>query len=149
MGYDVIGVGKISDIFAGRGLTESIKTHSNKDGMRVTSELLDKDFSGLCFVNLVEFDSAYGHRRDASGYAAAISEFDAWLGGFISCLKEDDALIITADHGCDPRAHGTDHTRERVPMLLYSKSIKQENYGTKIGFSFVGDTVLSLLTNNK
>ena len=145
LGYDVIGVGKISDIFAGRGLTESIKTHSNRDGMRVTGELLKRDFSGLCFVNLVEFDSTYGHRRDARGYAAAISEFDLWLGDFLKNLCEEDVLIITADHGCDPRAHGTDHTRERVPMLLYSKSLKPTNYGTKIGFSFVGDTVISLL----
>lgn len=144
-GFDVIGVGKISDIFAGRGLTETIKTHGNDDGMRATSKLLERDFSGLCFVNLVEFDSVYGHRRDASGYAAAISKFDDWLGGFINGLEEEDALIITADHGCDPRADGTDHTRERVPMLLYSKSIKPRNYGTKIGFSFVGETVLSLL----
>ena len=144
-GNEVIGVGKISDIFAGRGLTESIKTHSNAEGMMITEKLLQRDFCGICFVNLVDFDSAFGHRRDLHGYARAISEFDLWLGGFVEKMVDGDALIITADHGCDPLARGTDHTRERVPMLLYEKGKESINYGTKTGFDFVGKTVLSLL----
>ena len=144
-GKEVIGVGKISDIFAGRGLSESFRTHSNAEGMACAESLLDRDFIGLCFVNLVDFDSSFGHRRDLDGYARAISEFDRWLGGFIAKMSDGDALIITADHGCDPLFGGTDHTRERVPMLLYEKGKEGINYGTKDGFGFVGETVLSLL----
>jgi len=122
-GMDVVGVGKISDIFAGRGITESHPTHSNDEGMAVTAELAQRDFHGLCFVNLVDFDSSYGHRNDVSGYAKAFAEFDAWLATFLPKLKEDDALIITADHGCDPGDESTDHTREYVPFLLHGKKI--------------------------
>ena len=144
-GYDVIGVGKISDIFAGRGLTESYPTHSNAEGMQVASDMLGRNFSGLCFVNLVEFDSHFGHRQDTDGYAAALSEFDSWLTGFLPRLTENDALIITADHGCDPADESTDHTREYVPALIYQKGASAENFGTKRGFAFVGDTVIRLL----
>lgn len=144
-GLDVISVGKIYDIFAGRGITEAIITHGNRDGMRVTSELLHRDFHGLCFVNLVDFDSKYGHRQDAEGYAVAISEFDAWLGEFIKGLSDEDVLIVTADHGCDPSDDSTDHTREYVPLLIYGKDVEPENLGTAHGFFFVGNEVKRLL----
>ena len=144
-GQSVIAVGKITDIFAGKGISESILTHSNKEGMKVTEDLLSRDFFGLCFTNLVEFDSHYGHRQDADGYAAAISEFDGWLSGFIEKLRDDDALIITADHGCDPSDDSTDHTREYVPFLLFGKGISPINLGTRDSFTFAGETVESLL----
>lgn len=144
-GVKVIAVGKIEDIFAGRGISESIKTHSNLEGMQVTDELLCRDFSGLCFVNLVEFDSHFGHRQDIDGYARALSQFDAWLGAFLPKLTEDDTLIITADHGCDPGDDSTDHTRENIPVLIYKKGCASENLGTREGFFHVGDEVLRLL----
>ena len=144
-GFDVIGVGKIHDIFAGKGLTEFVFTENNADGMRKTTEYQNKDFKGLCFVNLVDFDMVYGHRRDVDGYAQAISDFDYWLKGFIDNMRDNDALIITADHGCDPAFSGTDHTRECVPFVLYGKKIQPENLGTKDGFTFISDTVNSLL----
>lgn len=140
--YDVISVGKIADIFANRGITEKYYTHSNDEGMRKTIELLDKDFNGLCFTNLVDFDMKYGHRRDVDGYANAITEFDAWLDKFIPKMKNDDLLIITADHGCDPEFKGTDHTREQVPFLMYSKDIKPENLGTIKGYNYISNIVL-------
>ena len=145
-GLDVIAVGKITDIFAGVGITESILTHGNREGMKKTEALLERDFSGLAFVNLVDFDSVFGHRQDIDGYAEAISEFDAWLGEFIKELRDDDALIITADHGCDPGDNSTDHTREYVPYILYSKSIKGKNLGTKRGFGFIAERVCELLS---
>ena len=113
--------------------------------MRVLSELAERDFSGLCFANLVEFDSNFGHRQDSVGYAGAISEFDAWLGGFLPLLRDTDTLIITADHGCDPGDKSTDHTRECVPVLIYEKGRKPENLGTQTGFFRVGDEVLRIL----
>ncbi len=145
IGFDVIGVGKISDIFAGRGITESYPTHTNREGMDKLCELLSRDFRGLCFANLVEFDSKYGHRQDISGYARAMSEFDAWLGGFLPKLGGDDCLIITADHGCDPGDSSTDHTREYVPVLLYKNGIQAVNFGTLNGFFHVGEAVKKLL----
>ena len=148
-GLDVIGVGKISDIFAGVGITESHPTHSNSDGMRTTCEIAKRDFNGLCFVNLVDFDMVFGHRQNIDGYAAALSEFDSWLGEFLPTLGADDALIITADHGCDPGDESTDHTREYIPMLVYSKNIDGENLGTVNGFYNVGQTVLGLLGINR
>ncbi len=144
-GFDVIGVGKIHDIFAGKGLTDFVFTENNTDGMKRTSEYQNKDFTGLCFVNLVDFDMVYGHRRDVDGYAQAISEFDCWLKDFINNMNDEDALIITADHGCDPSFSGTDHTRECVPFILYSKKISPENLGTTDGFTFVAHTVKALL----
>lgn len=144
-GYDVIGIGKIYDIFAGQGLTEHIFSESNGDGMAKAEKYLSVDFNGLCFVNLVDFDMIYGHRRDRDGYAKAISEFDNWLGEFINKMSDDDAVIITADHGCDPTFKGTDHTREYTPFLLYSKGISPENRGTVQGFIYVADTVRKLL----
>jgi len=145
-GMDVIGVGKIGDIFAGRGLTESIHTHSNREGMEVTAELTKRDFTGLCFVNLVDFDSLYGHRNDVHGYAKAFSEFDAWLATFLPLIKEDDVLIITADHGCDPGdGASTDHTREYVPCMMVGKSVAPLNYGTRPTFADVSAFVCDML----
>jgi phosphopentomutase len=144
-GFDVIGVGKIGDIFAMSGLTESYPTHNNTEGMEKTSELLSRDFSGLCFVNLVDFDMLYGHRQDIDGYAKALSEFDAALPEMLGYLGEDDCLIITADHGCDPGDNSTDHTRECIPMLAYMKGEEAKNLGTVVGFDTVGNMVLDLL----
>lgn len=144
-GMDVISVGKISDIFAGQGITESHPITSNSDGMAKTAALLERDFCGLCFINLVDFDSKYGHRNDIDGYAAAIAEFDAWLGGFITEMKKDDLLIVTADHGCDPGDISTDHTREGVPLLVYGKDIEPRDLGTRTGFCDIAATVCELL----
>ncbi len=145
-GFDVIGVGKISDIFAGRGITESYPDKGNEACMARTVELADRDFNGLCFVNLVDFDMVYGHRRDPEGYGEALCRFDSWLGGFLPRLGENDALIITADHGCDPGyTETTDHTREYVPYLCYSPNIQGGDIGTKDSFAYVADEVLRLL----
>lgn len=144
-GLACIGVGKIHDIFAGRGLTHTRYTKNNADGMAQTAALATEDFHGLCFVNLVDFDMVYGHRRDVDGYAAALSEFDRWLGGFLSLLGKDDTLILTADHGCDPAFRGTDHTREAVPLLIYGNGIPAANYGTLPSFTVVADAVKTLL----
>jgi len=147
-GMDVIGVGKISDIFAGRGITESTHTHSNAEGMALTAELAKRDFHGLCFVNLVDFDSSYGHRNDVPGYAKAFAEFDAWLADFLPLLGDDDALIITADHGCDPGDESTDHTREYVPLLLYGKRIQPCVCGTSSTFTEAAASVCGMLGVN-
>ena len=145
-GYDTLAVGKISDIFAGRGFTKSIYTHSNTDGMSVTSQLAKHSFHGLCFVNLVDFDMLYGHRRNAVGYAEALCEFDAWLGGFLDRLLPDDLLIITADHGCDPCfTLSTDHTREDVPCLIYNSMMTSCDLGVRNTFSDVAATVADYL----
>lgn len=145
-GLDSISVGKISDIFAGHGITQAVSTHSNEEGMAETLRLARTDFCGLCFVNLVEFDSLWGHRRDPRGYAEGLSRFDAWLGEFLPCLREDDVLIITADHGCDPAyLKTTDHTREYVPFLLYSPSLCPQDLGTRRTFADAGATVAALL----
>ena len=144
-GLDVIAVGKINDIFAGQGITEAIPTHSNAEGIAVTRELLSRDFSGLAFVNLVDFDMLYGHRQDVDGYAAALSEFDRALGEFLPMLRDSDVLIITADHGCDPGDKSTDHTREYVPLLFVASGIEPRSYGTRIGFFEVGDAILRIL----
>ena len=144
-GLSVIGVGKIWDIFAGQGVTESYHTHSNKEGMELATELLLRDFSGLCFVNLVDFDSKFGHRQDTDGYAEALSEFDGMLSEFMSKMREGDLLVISADHGCDPADSHTDHTREYVPLLVYGANILPKNLGTIDGFSYAGELVLSAL----
>ncbi len=143
-GLDCIGVGKIGDIFAEKGLTEIIHTHGNADGMAQTAALAARDFHGLCFVNLVDFDMVYGHRNDVDGYAAALSEFDRWLAAFLPTLGKDDALLITADHGCDPAFPGTDHTREMVPLLVYGEGITPESHGT-LPFGTVTTAVTRLL----
>ncbi len=140
--YEVISVGKISDIFNGQGITKSIPTVSNEDGMNKTIELADSDFTGLVFVNLVDFDSMYGHRRDREGYLNAIKEFDNQLEPLIGALNYDDLLIITADHGNDPTFRGTDHTRENVPLLIYSKQFKGPRHlGQFNGFDHIGNTI--------
>ena len=123
-GYDVISVGKINDIFDGEGITESNKSKSSVHGMDQTIEIAGRDFTGLCFVNLVDFDALWGHRRNVKGYAEELERFDVKLGEFLNVLQEDDLLIITADHGNDPTYTGTDHTREQVPFLAYSKSME-------------------------
>lgn len=140
-GYATIGVGKIGDIFAGVGVSESIRTSGNDEGMRVCEELLSRDFEGLSFVNLVDFDMLYGHRRDARGYAAAVIRFDAWLPAFLSGMRRDDLLMITADHGCDPNFSGTDHTREDVPLLVYGRKIRPVNLGTLSTYSDIAATI--------
>lgn len=145
-GYDVISVGKIYDIFAGCGISEYYLTHSNDEGMKKAKELLlTRDFNGLCFINLVDFDSSYGHRNDVDGYAAAISRFDKWLDGFLKHMKADDAVIITADHGCDPSTESTDHSREYVPMLIYKNGIEPKNLGTLDGFDNISVFVKEML----
>lgn len=145
-GCEVIGVGKISDIFAGRGITRSTGVNeSNADGMEKTLRIQQEDFTGLCFVNLVDFDMAYGHRRDIAGYARATTEFDVQLGTFMENMREDDVLMITADHGCDPGAPGTDHTREYVPLLVYGARIRTNtNLGTYPTFAMIGATVADM-----
>lgn len=140
-GYATIGVGKIGDIFAGVGVSESIRTSGNDEGMRVCEDLLSRDFEGLSFVNLVDFDMLYGHRRDARGYAAAVMRFDAWLPAFLSGMRRDDLLMITADHGCDPNFSGTDHTREDVPLLVYGRKIRPVNLGTLSTYSDIAATI--------
>ena len=145
-GLASIGVGKIYDIFAGRGVTEHVYNKSNADGMNHTTHYAKQDFTGLCFVNLVDFDMQYGHRRDIDGYANALSEFDAWLGQFLPTLGEEDLVMITADHGCDPGYTATtDHTREYVPLLVLGRQVKPVNLGTRKSFADIAATVADLL----
>lgn len=144
-GKSVISVGKIADIFAGRGITERALTSDNAEGIEQTLSYMEKDFEGLCFTNLVDFDMRYGHRRDADGYAEALSYFDRRLPEILGRMKEDDVLMITADHGCDPGAPGTDHTREYAPFLITGEKIPSGiNYGTREGFCDIAATVLHL-----
>ena len=144
-GLSTIGIGKIHDIFAGDGIRETRRTTSNAQGQQYLLELADRDFSGLCFVNLVDFDMLYGHRNDIDGYAKAASYFDSCLGQFLDKMNDDDVLIITADHGCDPGFPGTDHTREYVPMICFGKSIRPVNLGTRTSFADISATVDELL----
>ncbi len=144
-GLDVIGVGKIYDIFAGKGLTKSVRDIGNICDMSHTASFQSIPFHGLCFTNLVDFDMQYGHRRDPHGYANALTEFDIWLGGFMERMLPDDVLMITADHGCDPCYSGTDHTREHIPVLMYGAGIIPQNLGTRACFGDIGATVLDLL----
>ena len=142
-GFSTISVGKIFDIFAGRGFSESHPTVSNEDGMNKTAPIAARDFEGLCFTNLVDFDMVYGHRNDVAGYARAMSAFDAWLKDFLPMLREEDILIITADHGCDPSTPSTDHSREYTPMLLCGKGIRGGvDLGTRSCFADISATVL-------
>ncbi len=144
-GYATIGVGKIYDIFAGQGISEHVYNKSNADGLRHTTHYAGTDFEGLCFVNLVDFDMQFGHRRDVDGYAKALSEFDAWLGDFLPTLKQDDIVLITADHGCDPAYTATtDHTREYVPLLVLGKGVKPVNLGTRESFADIAATVAEI-----
>ena len=145
-GLDSIAVGKIHDIFAGQGDTEYIYNKSNADGMDHAMDYAAKDFHGLCFVNLVDFDMVFGHRRDIDGYAKALTEFDTWLGKFLPELGDDDLVMITADHGCDPAyTKTTDHTREYVPLVILGKKVKPVNLGTRPSFADIAATVTDLL----
>ena len=162
-GLDVISVGKIFDIFDGEGITESNKSKSSVHGMEQTIEIAKRDFEGFCFVNLVDFDALWGHRRDVKGYAQELEKFDVKLGELLGELKEDDLLIITADHGNDPTHNGTDHTREKVPFLAYSPSMKEageleeadtfaiigatiaDNFGVKMPEGTIGHSILDKL----
>ena len=145
-GLDCLAVGKIHDIFAGQGDTEHVFNKSNADGMQHTTDYAKRDFHGLCFVNLVDFDMQFGHRRDVDGYANALSEFDTWLGSFLPMLAEDDLVLITADHGCDPAYTATtDHTREYVPLVALGKKVRPVNLGTRLSFADIAATVTELL----
>lgn len=145
-GFDTWGVGKINDIFAGQGVSRTVSITSNEDGMIKTMNWMDEDFNGLCFVNLVDFDMQYGHRRDIDGYAQAATVFDRQLGEMMEKMQEDDVVIITADHGCDPGyTQTTDHTREHTPMLIYGKSVKPGvSLGTRKSFADIAATVLEM-----
>ena len=144
-----IGVGKIYDIFAGVGVSEHVYNKSNADGMNHAANYADKDFEGLCFVNLVDFDMQFGHRRDIDGYANALTEFDTWLGGFMEKMGDEDIVMITADHGCDPAYTATtDHTREYVPLLILGNKVKPVNMGTRASFADIAATVAQLLDVN-
>lgn len=145
-GLDTLAVGKIYDIFAGQGTTEHLFNKSNADGMAHTDDYAARDFHGLCFVNLVDFDMQYGHRRDVDGYANALTEFDTWLGQFLPKLGDEDLVMITADHGCDPAYTATtDHTREYVPLVVLGKQVKPVNLGTRKSFADIAATVTELL----
>ena len=139
--YDVIGIGKIGDIYNMSGITESHRNKSNYHGMEQIIEFAEKDFNGLCFLNLVDFDALYGHRRDPKGYAACLEEFDLQLKELMEKLNDDDLLIITADHGNDPTAPGSDHTREYVPLVVYRNNGKNIDLGTRDSFADIGQTI--------
>lgn len=142
---DTIGIGKIYDIFAGKGIKETTSIVNNVDGMEKTIALQDKDFNGLAFINLVDFDMMYGHRNDIEGYAKAATTFDKQLDTFMNNMQDDDVLFITADHGCDPGFKGTDHSRENVPLLVYGKNIKENvNLGIRHTFSDIAKTILDI-----
>lgn len=143
-GIPVCGIGKIEDIYAKQGITRAIHTKSNNSGMDTLIKEMSITQNGLIFVNLVDFDMLYGHRNDAGGYARSLEEFDVRLGEFLPHMRDDDLLIITADHGCDPTYPGTDHTREYVPLLMYAKNLEPRNLGTRETFADVGATVLNL-----
>ncbi len=147
-GLDVIPVGKIFDIFAGKGLKKANPTVSNADGMEKTLEFSKTDFHGLCFTNLVDFDMLFGHRNDAPGYAKALMEFDKWLGEFLLTLRDEDILIITADHGCDPITPSTDHSREYIPLLVLGKHVKPVNLGVRKTYADIGKTVADIFSVN-
>jgi len=145
-GKDVIAVGKINDIFAGRGITEYVYTSGNAEGIERTLAYLDKDFEGLCFINLVDYDMLYGHRRDVDGYAKAMTYFDGQLPKIMEKLRPEDVLMITADHGCDPAYTATtDHTREYTPFMMYGKNVQPANYGTRETFADIAATMLDYL----
>ena len=147
-GKKVLSIGKIKDIFVNSGISEAIPTGSNKEGLEATLKSIKEKKWDLIFTNLVDTDMLYGHRRDAQGYKGAIEQIDLYLGEILPSLDEDDLLIITADHGCDPTFRGTDHTREMVPVLVYNKNLKGENIGTLPSFTYVSDIVKNWLEIN-
>lgn len=144
-GLTCYGIGKINDIFCGVGLNGFVRTADNNDGMKKTEEFAEKDWKGFCFVNLVDFDMNFGHRNDVDGYTNALNEFDSWLGAFLPKLRDDDILMITADHGCDPVTPSTDHSREYTPLLIYGKGIEPKNLGTINGFDSIGVKIMEEL----
>lgn len=145
-GYETYGIGKIYDIFAGKGIEHTQRITGNEDGMEKTIQLQEKDFKGIGFVNLVDFDMIYGHRNNIKGYASAATEFDRQLETFLNGMKDQDILMITADHGCDPGFPGTDHTREHTPLLIYGNDIKENvNLGTRSTFADIAATILDIL----
>ncbi len=142
-GYETLGVGKIIDIFAEEGISRFVRTKNNMDGIEKTLEYMKEDFTGLCFVNLVDYDMLYGHRNDVDGYAKALTEFDEQLPRILDGLREEDILMITADHGCDPSTPSTDHSREMIPLVVYGRQIKENNnLGTRDSFSDIGATIV-------
>lgn len=147
-GKDVWAVGKINDIFVGSGITKSVRTVNNEDGINKTLEWMQEDFEGLCFINLVDFDMVYGHRNDVEGYAKALAYFDSRLPELVANLREEDLLIITADHGCDPGTPSTDHSREHVPVVIIGEKVKAGNLGTRYSFADTGKTILEYLGVN-
>jgi len=144
-GLDVIAVGKIEDIFAGSGITQATHTKNNMDGMDVTLRYMKEDNHGLIFTNLVEFDSSWGHRRDAASYGKGLEKFDVRLGELMNIMKDEDILIINADHGCDPTYKGTDHTREYIPLLVYGRNVKSIDLGIRQSFGDIGETIADYL----
>ncbi len=147
-GLDTIGIGKIFDIFAGKGVKYCDRQIGNNADMKITSKYQEQDWNGLCFTNLVDFDMQYGHRRDPQGYTNALNEFDEWLGVFLKKMRPDDVVILTADHGCDPCHTGTDHTREHIPVLIYGSKIKPCDLGTRSCFGDIAASVLQMLGIN-
>lgn len=142
-GLDVLAVGKIYDIFAGKGITDTVRTHDNAEGIEMLIERMDRDFNGLCFVNLVDFDMIYGHRNDVDGYAKALTYFDEQLPRVLEKMREEDILIVTADHGCDPSTPSTDHSREYIPLVVYGEQVKGGlNLGTRASYSDIAATIL-------
>lgn len=142
-GLDTLAVGKIFDIFAGKGITDTVRTHDNAEGIEKTIERTEKDFNGLCFVNLVDFDMIYGHRNDVDGYAKALTYFDEQLPRILAGLREEDLFIVTADHGCDPSTPSTDHSREYIPLVVYGEKVKNGlNLGTRASFADIAATIL-------
>lgn len=142
-GLDTLAVGKIYDIFAGKGVTDTVRTHDNAEGIEMLIERTNKDFHGLCFVNLVDFDMVYGHRNDVDGYAKALTFFDEQLPRILAGLRDEDILMITADHGCDPSTPSTDHSREYIPLVVYGNRVKKGlNLGTRSSFSDIAATIL-------
>jgi len=143
-GFDVLSVGKIIDIFAEKGITEYVRTTGNEDGINKTLDYMKKDFNGLCFTNLVDYDMLYGHRNDIEGYAKALTYFDERLPELLAAMGEEDVLMITADHGCDPSTPSTDHSREYTPLVMYGAPVRAgENFGTRKSFSDIAATILS------
>lgn len=147
-GYETLAVGKIYDIFAGVGISDFVRTTSNEDGIDKTLAMMDRDFEGLCFINLVDYDMLYGHRRDRDGYAKALSFFDKRLLEILSRMQDEDVLMITADHGCDPDYTGTDHTRECVPLVMYGNNITPNtNLGVKDSYTYIAEWILEYFNN--
>lgn len=147
-GQEVLGVGKISDIFAGKGITSSVRTKSNTEGVDRTIELIKQNNQGLIFTNLVDFDMKFGHRRDVLGYKKALEEFDSRLSEIMDCMNDDDILILTADHGCDPTYKGTDHTREYAPIIAYGKKLKAVDLGVRNTYADIAYTLEEMLLGN-